>query len=188
MLRWATRNGAELMGRGHELGAVREGYLADLLVVDGDPLADIGVLQDQARLLAVMKAGTLVRTGSPLSVPPRTALRSRDHHRRLDDLRPGRPRRRARQPGRGDRGEPARRRCVEYFWSEDLDAANTFRFFECWGSQELLDAHLAQPHEAAFAERNLHAASPPRPRTSSRPPRPPRMPAAADAIGSVTDP
>ncbi len=49
VIRWATRNGAELMGRGHELGAVREGYLADLVVVDGDPLADIGVLQDQSR-------------------------------------------------------------------------------------------------------------------------------------------
>jgi quinol monooxygenase YgiN len=45
--------------------------------------------------------------------------------------------------------------CVEYFWSEDLDEPNTFRFFECWESTELLDAHLAQPHEAAFAERNL---------------------------------
>ena len=40
---------------------MREGYLADLLVVDGDPLADIAVLQDQAKLLAVMKGGTLVR-------------------------------------------------------------------------------------------------------------------------------
>jgi imidazolonepropionase-like amidohydrolase len=40
---------------------VREGYLADLLVVDGDPVADIAILQDQARLLAVMKGGTLVR-------------------------------------------------------------------------------------------------------------------------------
>ncbi len=45
--------------------------------------------------------------------------------------------------------------CVEYFWSEDLDAPNTFRFFECWESQDLFDAHLGQPHEAAFAERNL---------------------------------
>ena len=60
VIRWATRNGVELMGRGHELGSVREGYLADLVVVDGDPLADIGVLQDRARLLAVMKGGTLV--------------------------------------------------------------------------------------------------------------------------------
>jgi hypothetical protein len=30
-------------------------------VVDGDPLGDIGVLQDPARLLAVMKGGTLVK-------------------------------------------------------------------------------------------------------------------------------
>ena len=61
VIRWATRNGAELMGRAHELGSVREGYLADLLVVDGDPVADIAILQDQAKLLAVMKGGTLVR-------------------------------------------------------------------------------------------------------------------------------
>ena len=46
--------------------------------------------------------------------------------------------------------------CLEYFWAEDLEAPNTFRFFECWESQELLDAHLAAPHEVAFGERNLH--------------------------------
>ncbi|HXA74377.1 MAG TPA: amidohydrolase family protein [Acidimicrobiales bacterium] len=60
VLRWATRHGAELMGRAHELGSVREGYLADLLVVDGDPLSDVGVLQDATRLVAIMKGGTLV--------------------------------------------------------------------------------------------------------------------------------
>jgi imidazolonepropionase-like amidohydrolase len=60
VLRWATLHGAELMGRGHELGSVREGYLADLLVVDGDPLGDIRVLQDRTRLVAIMKGGTLV--------------------------------------------------------------------------------------------------------------------------------
>ena len=61
VLRWATRHGAELMGRAHELGSVREGYLADLLVVDGDPLGDIGVLQDRARLPGIMKGGTMVK-------------------------------------------------------------------------------------------------------------------------------
>ncbi|HLX86836.1 MAG TPA: amidohydrolase family protein [Acidimicrobiales bacterium] len=61
VLRWATSNGAELLGRGHELGWVRAGYLADLLVVDGDPLTDIGVLRDRGRLLAVMKGGGLVK-------------------------------------------------------------------------------------------------------------------------------
>ena len=45
--------------------------------------------------------------------------------------------------------------CLEYFWSEDLETPNTFRFFECWESQELLDAHLARPHELTFGERNL---------------------------------
>jgi imidazolonepropionase-like amidohydrolase len=60
VLRWATANGFELMGRGHELGWVREGCLADLLVVDGDPISDIAVLQDRERLFAVMKGGTLV--------------------------------------------------------------------------------------------------------------------------------
>jgi quinol monooxygenase YgiN len=45
--------------------------------------------------------------------------------------------------------------CVEYWWAEDLEHPNTFCFYECWESKELLDAHLAQPHEAAFAERNL---------------------------------
>ena len=34
-------------------------------------------------------------------------------------------------------------------------AGNTFRFFESWESQELLDSHLAAPHEIAFGERNL---------------------------------
>ncbi|HSZ36279.1 MAG TPA: putative quinol monooxygenase [Acidimicrobiales bacterium] len=45
--------------------------------------------------------------------------------------------------------------CVEYWWAEDLEHPNTFSFYECWESKELLDAHLEQPHEAAFAERNL---------------------------------
>ncbi|HEX4176377.1 MAG TPA: amidohydrolase family protein [Acidimicrobiales bacterium] len=61
VLRWATLHGAELMGRSHELGSVREGYLADLLVVDGDPLGDIGMLEDPHRLLAVIKGGTLAK-------------------------------------------------------------------------------------------------------------------------------
>ena len=45
--------------------------------------------------------------------------------------------------------------CAEYSWAGDLEAPNTLRFLECWESQELLDAHLAEPHEAAFGERNL---------------------------------
>ncbi len=53
----ATRWGGELMGRPGELGVIREGALADLLLVDGDPLADIDILQQRTRLLAIMKNG-----------------------------------------------------------------------------------------------------------------------------------
>jgi imidazolonepropionase-like amidohydrolase len=48
------------MGRGHDLGTVEPGKLADLLIVDGDPSVDIGVLSDPGRLEAVIKGGHLV--------------------------------------------------------------------------------------------------------------------------------
>src|SRR5215469_11070236 len=53
----ATKWGGELMGMGEELGLVKEGYLADLLLVDGDPTEDVTILQDRARLLMIMKDG-----------------------------------------------------------------------------------------------------------------------------------
>lgn len=58
-LRSATQYGGELMGMADELGLVREGYLADLLLVDGDPTADIRILQDKDRLSMIMKDGKL---------------------------------------------------------------------------------------------------------------------------------
>jgi imidazolonepropionase-like amidohydrolase len=42
---------------GEKLGRVREGYLADLIVVDGNPLLDLSLLQDRHALLAIMKDG-----------------------------------------------------------------------------------------------------------------------------------
>jgi imidazolonepropionase-like amidohydrolase len=53
----ATALGGEIMLRPNELGKVQPGYLADLLLVDGDPIADITVLQDHEKLDYVMKAG-----------------------------------------------------------------------------------------------------------------------------------
>jgi imidazolonepropionase-like amidohydrolase len=53
----ATLLGGELMGMGGELGQVRQGYLADLLLVDGDPASDVTVLQDRKRLRGIMKDG-----------------------------------------------------------------------------------------------------------------------------------
>ena len=55
----ATRTGAEIMGRGHEFGTVEPGKLADLLIVDGDVLADIRILEDRTRFLAVMQGGVI---------------------------------------------------------------------------------------------------------------------------------
>ena len=57
----ATRWGGQMMMRGKELGEIREGWLADLLLVDGDPLANIGILQDRAKLLAIMKDGEFAK-------------------------------------------------------------------------------------------------------------------------------
>ena len=54
----ATKLGGELMGMGEELGQIRAGYLADLLLVDGNPAADVTILQDKNRLLGIMKDGS----------------------------------------------------------------------------------------------------------------------------------
>ncbi|MEQ8653030.1 MAG: amidohydrolase family protein [Kiloniellales bacterium] len=51
----ATGLGGELFGA--EIGLIREGYLADLLLVDGDPSKDVSILQDASRLLAIVKDG-----------------------------------------------------------------------------------------------------------------------------------
>ena len=47
---------------GHELGLIKEGYLADLLLVAGDPLADVSILQHPANLVAIMKEGRFHKT------------------------------------------------------------------------------------------------------------------------------
>jgi imidazolonepropionase-like amidohydrolase len=57
---WATRNGAELLGMANDLGTIETGKLADLLVVNGDPVKDITVLQHRANLDVVMKGGQFV--------------------------------------------------------------------------------------------------------------------------------
>lgn len=55
----ATRTGAEIMGRGKEFGTLEAGKLADVLVVDGDVLSDIAILEDRKRFLAVMQGGVV---------------------------------------------------------------------------------------------------------------------------------
>ncbi len=64
-LRCATSVGGALMGHAGELGLVREGALADLLLVDGDPLRDQSVLVGPSRLAMVMIDGRLHRDPRP---------------------------------------------------------------------------------------------------------------------------
>jgi len=59
VLKCATKTGAEIMGRGHDLGTLEPGKLADVLLVDGDPTTDIGVLQDRSRFRAVIQGGVV---------------------------------------------------------------------------------------------------------------------------------
>jgi imidazolonepropionase-like amidohydrolase len=65
VLRAATMYGGQLMGMGDELGLIKPGYLADLLMVDGDPVKDITLLQDRANLLMVMKDGEYHKAPPP---------------------------------------------------------------------------------------------------------------------------
>ena len=55
----ATKTGAEIMGRGDEFGTLEVGKLGDVLVVDGDVIADIAILEDRQKLLAVLQGGVL---------------------------------------------------------------------------------------------------------------------------------
>ena len=59
VLKCATKTGAEIMGRGQEFGTLEAGKVADVLVVDGDVLADIATLEDRSRFVAVMQGGVV---------------------------------------------------------------------------------------------------------------------------------
>ena len=58
----ATKHGGDLMGHPGELGVIKPGALADLLIVDGDPLANIAILQDRDALRMIMKDGVVYKT------------------------------------------------------------------------------------------------------------------------------
>jgi imidazolonepropionase-like amidohydrolase len=60
-LRSATTNPAAYLGLSDSLGAVKPGYVADLVLLDGDPLADI---HNTRRIAAVIRSGVVVRQSS----------------------------------------------------------------------------------------------------------------------------
>jgi imidazolonepropionase-like amidohydrolase len=57
----ATRTNAAILGWGDRLGTVEVGKVADLIAVDGDPLADPSVLADPRRIVLVMQDGRIVK-------------------------------------------------------------------------------------------------------------------------------
>jgi imidazolonepropionase-like amidohydrolase len=71
-LRAATSLAAEVIGLDEFIGTVRPGRLADLVVVDGDPLAEPVVLLDRQRIWAVLQLGEMV-AGAALEADPISA-------------------------------------------------------------------------------------------------------------------
>lgn len=58
----STKTNAELIGREKDLGTIEAGKLADLILVDGDPLKEISLLQQyQERITIIMKGGSLYK-------------------------------------------------------------------------------------------------------------------------------
>jgi imidazolonepropionase-like amidohydrolase len=71
----ATKYGGQIMMQGSELGEIKEGYLADLLLVDGDPLSNLAILREPARMLAVMKDGVFCKAPEIRSARVRSDFR-----------------------------------------------------------------------------------------------------------------
>lgn len=65
----ATKLGGELMGLEHDIGMIKPGYLADLLLVEGDPTQDVRILQDKANLAMIMKGGRMHKAPADLAAP-----------------------------------------------------------------------------------------------------------------------
>ena len=66
VLRIASAEGAIALGLGRQLGTLEAGKLADFVVLDGDPLADIGDVQ---RIVAVVKGGVWLSRKQLLGSP-----------------------------------------------------------------------------------------------------------------------
>ncbi|WP_039939780.1 metal-dependent hydrolase family protein [Streptomyces himastatinicus] len=67
-----TRTSAELLGLADRLGTLTVGRTADLILCDGDPLADIGVLGDPSNIVCVVQDGVIRKD---LLLPTATAVR-----------------------------------------------------------------------------------------------------------------
>ena len=60
-LKCATTVGQSLIGRSEDLGQIKEGFLADLLLVKGDVTKDVSLVQYQDNLAMIMKDGVMFK-------------------------------------------------------------------------------------------------------------------------------
>jgi imidazolonepropionase-like amidohydrolase len=70
----ATKNGGLLMQQSGDLGTIRVGALADLLLVNGDPLKDVSIMTDAERLVLIMKDGQVHKNTSASVARPRSSV------------------------------------------------------------------------------------------------------------------
>jgi imidazolonepropionase-like amidohydrolase len=61
VLQSATRVAADASGLSDRIGTIAEGKIADLVVVDGEPLSNIAVMADKTAITYVVKGGVVVR-------------------------------------------------------------------------------------------------------------------------------
>ena len=61
VIRHATCNAAALFNMQDRIGRVKQGLLADLIAVQGNPLDDLGLLQAPEKLTLIMKEGRIYR-------------------------------------------------------------------------------------------------------------------------------
>jgi imidazolonepropionase-like amidohydrolase len=74
VIKCATKFGAEIMGRSDEFGTLETGKLADILVVDGNVIADVAVLEDRSKFVAVIQGG-VVKAGRCAAAPSPELMR-----------------------------------------------------------------------------------------------------------------
>ena len=75
----ATKLGGQIMQKPDELGQLREGFLADIILVNGNPLEDLSVLLDPGRIQLVMKDGAIHKDcESPVSTEAALHLEGAD--------------------------------------------------------------------------------------------------------------
>ena len=98
-LRAATLEAARLLGLDDEVGTLEVGKVADLIVVDGDPLAEPSLWRDPARVTMVVQGGKVVADRRSPAIRPRTEGTRRDADDAAIDA----------DAGRGACGRPGRR-------------------------------------------------------------------------------